>query len=93
MKTIKKIHVENMESKRGNKVPNQFGIWTDDGLYFQSYNTVIAFKSNDGKTYLDTNKWDYSVTTGRYRNEFLGEGIRETRQKIKSGEYILTNLN
>ena len=43
--------------------------------------------------YLDENKWDYSVTTGKYRNIFLNETEKETEAKIKSGEYILSNLN
>jgi hypothetical protein len=47
----------------------------------------------DGSIVLDNYYWDYSVTTGRYRNEFLNEGIAETRKKIASGEYQLTNLN
>ncbi len=95
MDTINKIKVENMTSPRGNKeVPNQFRIWTDDGLYFQSYNSLIAFVPKAGNTvYLDENKWDYSTTTGKYRNQFLNEGIEETRKNIKEGKYLLTNLN
>ena len=86
------MKVENMTSTRGNKVPNQF-IITDNGTeYFQSYKSIIA-KRSEGKIYLDDYYWDYSTTTGKYRNEFLGEGIAETRKKIASGEYILTNLN
>jgi len=86
------MKVENMTSTRGNKVPNQF-IITDNGTeYFQSYRSIIA-KRSEGKIYLDDYYWDYSTTTGKYRNEFLGEGIAETRKKIASGEYILTNLN
>ena len=84
--------VENMKSMRGNKVPNQFIINNNGEEYFQSYESIIAKKS-DGKIYLDDFFWDYSVTTGKYRNEFLGEGVAETRKKIASGEYILTNLN
>ena len=60
--------------------------------YFQSYRSIIA-KRSKGKIYLDDYYWDYSVTTGKYRNEFLGEGIAENRKKIESGEYILTKLN
>jgi hypothetical protein len=86
------MKVENMTESNGNKVKNQFIIQTDDGLYFQSYNSVIVKKSN-GKIYLDANKWDYSVTTGKYRNIFLGENKAETQKKIDSGEYILTDLN
>lgn len=84
--------VENMVSSKGNKVANQFIIRIGDVEYFQSYNTIIAKKSC-GKVYLDKNKWDYSSTTGKYRNIFLGEKKKDTERKIKNGEYILMNLN
>ena len=86
------MKVENMRSSRGNKVANQFIITDNGDEYFQSYRSIIA-KRSKGKIYLDDVFWDYSRTTGKYRNEFLGEGIAETRRKIKTGEYILTNLN
>ena len=88
------MKVRNMTSPNGNKVANQF-IITDNhnNEIFQSYDTVIAMRNDSGIVYLDKYSWDYSVTTGKYRNEFLGEGIAETRKKINSGEYILTDLN
>lgn len=86
------MKVTNMLSTNGNRVPNQFIINNNGEEYFQSYNSIIAKKSK-GKIYLDDIFWDYSVTTGKYRNDFLGEGIAETRKKIASGEYILTDLN
>lgn len=86
------MKVTNMLSTRGNKVPNQFIINNNGEEYFQSYKSIIVKKSK-GKIYLDDYYWDYSVTTGKYRNDFLGEGIAETRKKITSGEYILTDLN
>lgn len=82
-----------MESSRGNTVPNQFIIWADDGKYFQSYQSVIAFRDLSGQITLDENKWDYSKTTGKYRNQFLNETKKETEAKIKSGEYKLDDLN
>ena len=85
--------VENMRSPRGNQVPNQFVIWTDEGKYFQSYRVIIAFIDNNGKVFLDKDYWDYSRTTSKYRNIFLNETIKDTKKKIKSGEYILTDLN
>jgi len=88
-----KIKVQNMASSKGNDIPNQFIISTKDGIYFQSYNSIIAFKSRDGKTYLDSYYWEYSKTTGKYRNLFLNETKKDTEQKIKDGTYILTNLN
>lgn len=69
-------------------------IYTDEGVYFQSYSTIIDFKqSGTGRVILDENSWEYSRTTGKYRNEFLREGIAETRMKIESGEYVLADLN
>jgi len=88
------MKVENMTSTRGNKIANQFIIVDDNNdKTFQSYNSVIAKKINTGLIYLDEYFWDYSVTTGKYRNQFLGEGIADTRKKIEQGVYILTNLN
>ena len=86
-------------------VPSQFLI-TEEGHgalgnftkreTFQSYDSVIAVRTVwEDKTIieLDRKTWDYSTTTGKYRNLFLGEGKKETEKKIKSGEYLLTNLN
>lgn len=87
------LRVENMQSSRGNKVPNQFEIATNEGTYFQSYQTLIAFRSNDQEITLDENSWDYSRTTMKYLSMFLGHNAKVTRQKIKDGEYKLTNLN
>ena len=93
------MKVKNMTSARGNKVANQFIITDDCNIeYFQSYNSLIAvkfdkFSTNETKVFLDKNTWDYSRTTGKYRNEFLGEGIAETRAKIKKGIYKLWDLN
>ena len=86
------MKVANMMSSNGLAVPNQFIIRDNNAVYFQSYNSIIAKKEN-GKTYLDSYYWDYSTTTGKYRNMFLDETIKETREKIKNGTYILTDLN
>jgi|8_EtaG_2_1085327.scaffolds.fasta_scaffold407314_1 hypothetical protein len=98
-----KIKVENFTSANGNKIPNQFLItynfrgdldYSFDSEIFQSYDTIIARRyCSTGSIALDKNYWDYSRTTGTYRNIFLGETKGETEKKIKSGEYILTDLN
>jgi hypothetical protein len=81
------MKVENITSKKGNKVSNQFIIYGDDGSEtFQSYSSTIAVKK-EGKVYIYPH-WDYSTTTGKYRNLFLGENKAETLKKLKSGEYI-----
>jgi hypothetical protein len=89
MKTIENVKVNGFGGVR-----NQFTVRTPEGLYFQSYQSIIAFKPNNGdKITLDKETWNYSVTTGKYRNQFLRETKKETEKKIKSGEYILANLN
>lgn len=68
---------------------------------FQSYDSIIAVKTvwdngDDGydiDVVLDEKYWDYSTTTGEYRNIFLGEDKSETVKKIKAGIYKLDNLN
>jgi len=99
------MKVKNMTNKNGRAVPNQFVI-EDEGRgangnflskqVFQSYGTIIVIRTvwRDGtRVELDFDYWDYSKTTGRYRNQFLGETKKETQAKIDSGEYVLTNLN
>ena len=100
------MKVQNFTNSKGNKVKTQF-IITDEEKemsgnaveYFQSYDSIIAkrdiFRADvkNRQVWLDEKYWDYSVTTGRYRNQFLGENKAETQKKIDSGEYILTDLN
>jgi len=84
------MQVQQMQSIRGNsKAANQYVIKTKHGQWFQSYDSMIAYLPFRGKTLLGPD-WDYSVTTGRYRNEFLNEGIADTRAKIESGEYLIS---
>jgi hypothetical protein len=89
---MENLKVENMTSPNGNDISNQFIIRTDKGTYFQSYQSIIVVKSK-GVVTLDRNKWDYSKTTGKYRNQFLGETKKETEAKIKDGTYKLDDLN
>jgi len=88
-----KMKVINLESNKGNKVATQFEVKTNEGVYFQSYESIIVFIPNEGKIQLDVKYWDYSKTTSKYRNQFLNETTNEIKGKINSGEYLLTNLN
>jgi len=78
-----------------NNQPNQFRIWTKDGMYFQSYNSIICFipDRRDKPILLDKDVWNYSRTTSKYRNIFLAETRTETEKKIKEGTYKLVDLN
>ena len=74
------MKVQNLRSSKGNIIANQFEIRTETAVYFQSYRSIIV-KVEGGKTYLDPIYWDYSRTTGKYRNIFLNECKKETQQK------------
>ena len=86
------MKVQNMVSSNGNSIPNQFIITDGNREIFQSYNSVIAIIEN-GQIYLDDCYWNYSSTTSKYRNLFLGLTTKETKDKIKDGIIILKNLN
>ena len=77
-----------MKTKVEILAPNHLRIVTREGVYFQSYDSIIVFIPSKGKIQLGKN-WDYSKTTGKYRNKFLNETKKETAAKLKSGEYIL----
>ena len=99
------MRVQNMTNSNGNKIANQF-IIEEEGhgalgnfskrLTFQSYDSIIAVITRwpeETRVELDEQYWDYSRTTGKYRNLFLNENKAETEKKIKSGAYKLVNLN
>ena len=90
------MKVSNMTSNKGNKVPNQFIIHTPEATFFQSYQTVIVktcFEDGERVVYLDERALDYSRTTAKYRNEFLGCNSGDVKARIKSGQYRLADLN
>jgi len=91
------MKVSNMTSDRADReIPNQFIINTPEATYFQSYKSIIiktCWEDDKRKVYLDERYWNYSKTTSKYRNQFLGETKKETQAKIDSGEYKLVDLN
>lgn len=91
------MKVENLTSNRsGREVANQFEITDDAGNeFFQSYRSIIAKRPLDRQKpiELDVKYWNYSVTTSKYRNQWLGMKTKEIEAAIKAGTIILTNLN
>lgn len=61
------VQVQNMLSRKGNKVANQFEIFGNGYIVFQSYSTVIAVIKEQA-LYVD--KAYYSNTTSKYLNIF-----------------------
>ena len=83
--------VENIISNNGNVIPNQFIIYEDNGdITFQSYDSIIC-QIRDGalgyeKVIVFGSNWNYSTTTGKYRNKFLMDNdlsILATTKDIK----------
>jgi hypothetical protein len=78
-------------------VPNQFIINTPEATFFQSYKSIIVKRDfdddNKPRVTLDETYWNYSKTTRKYRNLFLGLTSKEIEANIKSGKFLLANLN
>lgn len=90
------MKISNMTGRTGRPVANQFIINTPEATFFKSYDSIIVkttFENGKHVVYLDEGTWDYSVTTGKYRNQFLGEDKKTTERKIKEGIYKLVDLN
>lgn len=66
------MKIKNMTSNRGNKVTNQFKLWYNDYVAFQSYETLISVYDVKNDT-MYTDKDFYSTTTSKYRNLFNNE--------------------
>ena len=78
------MKVYNMKSpKSGKPVANQFVIANERRLVFQSYKSMIV-DIDFGKSTITFGKdWNYSVTTAKYRNEFLSKyfpALADTKQ-------------
>ena len=90
------MKISHMTGRTGKPIANQVIVYTPGETLFKSYDTTIiktVFEDGERVVYLDENYWDYSVTTGKYRNEFLGESKKDTERKIKEGIYKLADLN
>ena len=72
---------------------NQFEVYTDEGVYFQSYDSVVAFKPSNREEKIRVGiNWDYSRTTMKYVGQFLGQNTAKTRRDIKD-EVILVDYD
>ena len=90
--------VKPLLGRTGKPVANQYVIEAHNQKYnyevFQSYDSSIVLKNLvTGTIFLDEKYWNYSVTTSKYRNQFLNESTQETQDKINNGDYTLVDLN
>ena len=84
--------VTNLINERGNATANQFVIFDDNCITFQSYRTKIAVIAN-GEVSINYNMYDYSRTTSKYLNQFLRQngwdvkGKKDVERLIKNGTF------
>ena len=89
------ISISQLINEKGNPAANQFVINGNAGVYFQSYDSVIAQKNYDnGKIYLSPS-WDYSKTTLKHLYIFLRDFTRygvyskkDVENYIKKGDFV-----
>ena len=99
---MKNIKAFNLNTNSGAPAQHQIVITystpTKEVRLFQSYGVLIARNTLNKKTYkrtceLSRNYWDYSRTTARYRNQYLGGDTKQVKKNLKNGVYCLASLN
>lgn len=84
--------VTNLINEKGNAVRNQFVIFDENGVTFQSYRTTIARIAN-GVVSLNRTMWHYSSTTSKYLYLFLRQNgwdinsKKDVERLIKDGTF------
>lgn len=82
---MKNLKVKNIENN-GRNVPNQFLISYEENEknyeVFQSYNSMII-KWKNGIIIEVGSDWDYSRTSGKYRNLLTGMNKKEFEKMLK----------
>lgn len=89
--------IKQLINSNGNPAANQFVVATSNGVYFQSYNSVVAKIDNSGNLIL-SNNWDYSNTTRKHLYIFLWQQgfpyrkAADIRAAIKEGYIAQKNV-
>ncbi len=80
-----------MTSSQKNLVANQFIVTTEDGVYFQSYNDVVAYKDNQNIIYV-AEEFNASPTTIKYLSLFLEMDRDKVEFQIKNKIFKIVDL-
>lgn len=84
--------ITNLINERGNAVRNQFVIYENGKITFQSYSTTICTIEN-GKVSVNHTMWCYSRTTAKYLYQFLRanginvHGNKDVQRLIDNGTF------
>ena len=88
------MKVYNMVSPRtGREVANQFVIEGDGTTTFQSYNSTIAVIDWNEHTVKIGKDWNYSNTTGKYRNSFFDDNHFSDMKDTKSIKRVMKKVD
>lgn len=88
------MKVRNMVSPRtGVEVANQFVIEGDGTTTFQSYDSTIAVIDWNEHTVKIGEDWNYSNTTGKYRNSFFDDNSFSDMKDTKSMKKIMAEVD
>lgn len=92
------IKVKNITSNNGNKIANQFIIDCGTMVIFQSYESNIIKIDYQNKTITVYEDYNYSRTTGKYRNKFFTDNgfyelntLKALEHAIKTGFVKINN--
>lgn len=86
------MQIINMTSPNGKDVPNQFIIYDDDNVTFQSYKTVVCqYNINHQLLTLCGDAWEYSATTKKYFKKFINEETHFRYETDKQFRKLITS--
>lgn len=92
------MKVKNMTSANGNKIANQFIIESENFTTFQSYESTIIVIDYSKKIIYIHPDYNYSKTTGKYRNLFFNycglyelNTLAKLEKAIKNGCITINN--
>ena len=91
---MNKKFVQNLINNNGRATANQFVIWEDGSIYFQSYDSLVCVIDETNATITFGCDWNYSKTTMKHLNTFLSnyaysdfKGAQIIRKAINDGHY------
>lgn len=65
------MKINQIKNENGKAIPNQYVMYEDGKTTFQSYDATIATVDVKTREVVLYPKWDFSTTTGKYRNIFF----------------------
>lgn len=77
---------------------NHACVYTPNGAYLQSFNTILAWKRRDGqnlRVVIDKHAYNHtlSVTSKKHLSRFFAKPFRYIRAHVEKREYELGELN